>query len=152
MSVIKYPTSARNIIKAINGNMVSVTNAGLHYKGEDKSESITPEALISDLEFYSESGIFAKSIDFRQFRSGKEKFIIQAGNMSPYCDCSILVEVCANDGVTRDDVETQLREELFFQKSAQVLEKIIIQRYAFSEIRGQSSIVDDYLLDGNTFW
>lgn len=55
MSVIKYPTSARNIIKAINGNMVSVTNAGLHYKGEDKSESITPEALISDLEFYSES-------------------------------------------------------------------------------------------------
>lgn len=35
--------------------------------------------------------------------------------MSPYCDCSILVEVCANDGVTRDDVETQLREELFFQ-------------------------------------
>ena len=41
MSVIKYPTSARNIIKAIKGNMVSVTNAVLHYKGEDKSESIT---------------------------------------------------------------------------------------------------------------
>lgn len=118
MSVIKYPTSARNIIKAIKGNMVSVTNAVLHYKGEDKSESITPEALISDLEFYSESGIFANSIDFRYFRTGKEKLIIQAGNMSPYCDCSILVEVCANDGVTRNDVEAQLREELFFQKSA----------------------------------
>ena len=110
--------SARNIIKAINGNMVSVTNVVLYYKGEDKSESITPESLISDLEFYSESGIFADSIDFRYFRTGKEKLIIQAGNMSPYCDCSILVEVCANDGVTRDNVETQLREELFFQKSA----------------------------------
>lgn len=118
MSVIKYPTSARNIIKAIKGNMVSVTNAVLHYKGEDKTESITSESLISDLEFYSESGIFANSIDFRYFRTGKEKFIIQAGNMSPYCDCSILVEVCANDGVTRNDVEAQLREELFFKKSA----------------------------------
>lgn len=118
MSVIKYPTSARNIIKAINGNMVSVTNAVLHYKGEDKSESITPESFISDLEFYSESGIFANSIDFRYFRTGKEKLIIQAGNMSPYCECSILVEVCANDGMTRNDVEAQLREELFFQKSA----------------------------------
>ncbi len=118
MSMIKYPTSARNIMKAINDNMVSVTNAVLHYKGEDKTENITSESLISDLEFYSESGIFADSIDFRYFRTGKEKLIIQAGNMSPYCDCSILVEVCANDGITRDDVETQLREELFFQKSA----------------------------------
>ena len=118
MSMIKYPTSARNIIKAINSNMVSVTNAVLHNKGKDKSESITPEALISDLEFYSESGIFADSIDFRYFRTGKEKLIIQAGNMSPYCNRSILVEVCANDGITRDDVETQLREELLFQKSA----------------------------------
>ena len=118
MSIIKHPTSARNIIKAINGNMVTITNAVLYYKGEDKTESITPEAFISDLEFYSESGIFADSIDFRYFRTGKEKLIIQAGNMSPYCECSILVEVCANDGVTRDDVETQLREELFYQKSA----------------------------------
>lgn len=128
MSVIKYPTSARNIIKAIKGNMVSVTNAVLHYKGEDKSESITPEALISDLEFYSESGIFANSIDFRYFRTGKEKFIIQAGNMSPYCDCSILVEVCANDGVTRNDVEAQLREELFSKNLLRFWRIIIIQR------------------------
>lgn len=118
MSMIKYPTSARNLIKAINGNMVSVTNAVLYYKDEDKTVNITPESFMSDLEFYGESGIFADSIDFRYFKMGKQKFIIQAGNMSPYCDCSILVEVCANDGVTRDDVETQLREELFFQKSA----------------------------------
>lgn len=118
MSMIKRPTSARNLMQAIKDNMVTVTNAVLYYKDADKAESITTEAFISDLEFYSESGIFADSIDFRYFRTGKEKLIIQAGNMSPYCDCSILVEVCANDGVTRDDVETQLREELFFQKSA----------------------------------
>ena len=62
--------------------MVTITNAVLYYKGEDKTESITPEAFISDLEFYSESGIFADSIDFRYFRTGKEKLIIQAGNMS----------------------------------------------------------------------
>lgn len=118
MSMIKYPTSARNLIKVIKSNTVSVTNAVLCYKDEDKTESITPESFMSDLEFYGESGIFADSIDFRYFWTGKQKFIIQAGNMSPYCNCSILVEVCANDGITRDDVETQLREELFFQKSA----------------------------------
>lgn len=122
MSVIKYPTLASNIIKAIKGNMVSVTNVVLCYKGEDQSESIAPEAFISDLEFYGESGIFADSIDFRYFWTDKQKFIIQAGNMSPYCNCSILVKVCVNDGITRDDVKTQLREELLFQNSAQVLE------------------------------
>lgn len=118
MSVIKYPTSARNLIKAIKSNRVSVTNAVLCYKDEDKTVSITPESFMSDLEFYGESGIFADSIDFRYFWTGKQKFIIQAGNMSPYCNCSILVEICANDGITMNDVETQLRDELFFQKSA----------------------------------
>lgn len=49
MSMIKYPTSARNIIKAINSNMVSVTNVVLYYKGEDKSESITPESQYESL-------------------------------------------------------------------------------------------------------
>lgn len=121
MSMIKYPTSARNIIKAINDNMVSVTNAVLYYKGEDKSESITPEAFLSDLEFYSESGIFADSIDFKYSRSGKESLLVQIGNMSSYCNCSIAVSLQLNNdimGISMDDVETQLREELFFQKSA----------------------------------
>ncbi|MCC3399511.1 hypothetical protein D4759_31380 [Clostridiales bacterium AHG0011] len=118
MSMIKHPTSARNIIKAINGNMVSVTNAVLHYKGEDKTEGIKPEALISDLEFYSESGIFADSIDFRYAKTNDRTLLVQAGNTSPYCDCSIAVALQVNDGISMDDVETQLREELFFQKSA----------------------------------
>ena len=112
MSMIKHPTSARNIIKAINGNMVSVTNAVLHYKGEDKTEGIKPEALISDLEFYSESGIFADSIDFRYAKTNDRTLLV------PYCDCSIAVALQVNDGISMDDVETQLREELFFQKSA----------------------------------
>ena len=118
MSMIKHPTSARNIIKAINGNMVSVTNAVLHYKDEDKTESITPEALISDLEFYSESGIFADSIDFKYSRAGKENLLVQIGNTSPYCNCSIAVALQVNDGISMDDVDNRLRKELFFQKSA----------------------------------
>ncbi len=118
MSVIKYPTSARNIIKAINGNMVSVTNTVLYYKGEDKSESITPEAFISDLEFFCESGIFADSIDFRYAKTNDRTILIQAGNMSPYCDCSIAVALQVNDSISMDNVETQLKGELFFQKSA----------------------------------
>lgn len=118
MSNIKRPTSARNLIKAIKSNMVTVTSAELHYKGEDRTESITSEAFLSDLEFYIESGIFADSIDFKYSKSDKERLLVQAGNMSPYCDCSILIEVCANDGISMDDVESQLREELFFQKSA----------------------------------
>lgn len=124
MSMIKYPTSARNLINAINGNMVTVTSVELHYKDEDKTEIVTPESFISDLEFYSESGIFADSIDFKYLKSGKENLLVQIGNMSTYCNCSIVMSLQLNDGVTMDDVETQLREELFFQKSAQVLENI----------------------------
>jgi len=118
MSMIKYPTSARNLINAINGNMVTVTSVELHYKDEDKTEIVTPESFISDLEFYSESGIFADSIDFKYLKSGKENLLVQIGNMSTYCNCSIVMSLQLNDGVTMDDVETQLREELFFQKSA----------------------------------
>lgn len=118
MSMIKHPTSSGNLIKAINGNMVTVTIVVLYYKGEDKTESITPEAFISDLEFYDESGIFADSIDFKYLRAGKENLLVQIGNMSPFCDHSIAVFLQVNDGISMDDVETQLREELFFQKSA----------------------------------
>lgn len=118
MSMIKHPTSARNLIKAIKGNMVSVTNVVLHYKDEDKTGSITSESFISDLEFYSESGIFADSIDFRYAKTNDGILLVQAGNMSPYCDCSIAVALQVNDGISRNDVETQLNEELFFRKSA----------------------------------
>ena len=117
MSSIKHPTSARNLIKAIKGNMVTVINAELHYKDEGRI-SITSETFISDLEFYDESGIFADSIDFKYLRAGKENLLVQIGNMSPFCDHSIAVSLQVNDGISMDDVETQLREELFFQKSA----------------------------------
>lgn len=118
MSMIKYPTSARNIINAIKESMVTVISVELHYKDEDKTESITPEAFISDLEFYNESGIFADSLDFKYSKSDKGGLLVQAGNMSPYCDCSIAVSLQLNDGISMDNVETQLNEELFFQKSA----------------------------------
>lgn len=116
MSMIKYPTSARNLIKAIKSN--TVTNTVLHYKDEDKTVSITPESFMSDLEFYGESGIFADSIDFKYSKTDGRTIIVQAGNMSSYCNCTIAVSLQLNDGITRDDVEIQLREELFIQKSA----------------------------------
>ena len=118
MSSIKRPTSARNLIQAIKDKVVTVTSIELYHKDEDRTESITPEAFISDLEFYDESGIFADSIDFKYLRAGKENLLVQIGNMSPFCDRIIAVSLQVNDGISMDDVETQFREEFFFQKSA----------------------------------
>lgn len=51
MSMIKRPTMTRNLIRVIKDNLATVKRAELHYKDEDKIESITPESFISDLEF-----------------------------------------------------------------------------------------------------
>lgn len=117
MSRIKHPTSAETILIAIKNNMVAITNVDLHYKEEGRTESISTESFVSDLEFYCESGIFAYSIDFRYSKHGKENLLLQIGNMSPYCNYSIDVDLHINDGVTMDSVKNLLNE-IFLEKSA----------------------------------
>lgn len=64
MSIDKKYTNTMNLMNVIKNKMVSIINVELHYKDEDKIEIITPERFTYDLEFYSESGIFADSIEF----------------------------------------------------------------------------------------
>lgn len=126
MSIDKKYTNTMNLMNVIKNKMVSIINVELHYKDEDKIEIITPERFTYDLEFYSESGIFADSIEFQYRKTGTENLLINAGNMSPYCNCSIVVNSHLNESVTMGEVEREL---------------------SAVKVASQSSVVDGYILD-----
>lgn len=110
MGISKKSTNTKNLISVIKDKMVSITSVELRYKDEDHIENISPESFVTDLEFYSESGIFADSIEFQYRKIGTENLQINAGNMSPYCNCSIVVNLHVNDNVLMSEVERGLNE------------------------------------------
>lgn len=113
----KKSTSARNLLSVIKNNMVTITNTELHYKCEETVKTVSKEALISDLEFYEESGIFADTIDFKYLKVGNDIILVQAGNMSPYCECSIKISLKINKDIPMNEIENMLTGALL-QKSA----------------------------------
>lgn len=56
-------TTASKLLKAITDNLVSVTSTVVNYD-ETGKEPISVEKFKEDLEFYTNSGIFADTIDF----------------------------------------------------------------------------------------
>lgn len=56
-------TTANRLFKAITDNLVSVTSAVVNHD-ETGKELISVEKFTEDLEFYTNSGIFADTIDF----------------------------------------------------------------------------------------
>lgn len=115
MSIDKKSTNTTNLMNVIKNKMVFITSVELRYKDEDKTEIITPERFTYDLEFYSESGIFSDSIEFQYRKTGTENLQINAGNMSPYCNCSIVVNLHVNESVTMGEVERELSETIFLK-------------------------------------
>lgn len=117
MSIDKKSTNTKNLMNVIKNKMVFITSVELCYKDEDHIESIEPEAFVTDLEFYSESGIFADSIEFQYRKTGTENLQINAGSMSPYCNYSIVVNLHVNESITMGEVERELNETIFSRKS-----------------------------------
>lgn len=113
----KKSTSAKNLLSVIKNNMVTITNTELHYKCEDTVKPISTETIISDLEFYEESGIFADTIDFKYQKISNDIILVQAGNMSPYCECSIMISLKTNKDIPMEKIENMLTGTLL-QKSA----------------------------------
>lgn len=110
-------TSPDNLLKAINGEMITVTNAELHYDNDRHTESILPEDFVYDLGHYVKSGVFSDSIDFQYKKTGKENLIVYADDMSYLCSCNLTVRLHVNDNVSIDDVERKLTETIFSQES-----------------------------------
>lgn len=109
MGMATKHTSATNLQKALNENLVTVVNAKVESKDDDGTKTMTPEQFKNDLDFYVESGVFADSIDLKYELSGNE-LKVYIGNMSSYCKVCITVEMVVNDGVDKNDLENVIRK------------------------------------------
>ncbi len=103
------PTSAANLKKALDQNLLTVINAKVESKDDDGTKTITPEQFKNDLDFYVESGVFADSIDFKYELIGND-LKVYIGNMSSYCNVCITVEMVVKDDVRKDDLENVIRK------------------------------------------
>lgn len=83
-------TSAANLQKAINNNLITVKSVKVESKDDHGSKTITAEQFKTDLDFYIESGIFADSIDFKYVLHGND-LTVYTGNMSSFCSVCITV-------------------------------------------------------------
>ena len=104
-------TSANKLLKAITDNLVSVTSAVVNHD-EGMKEPISVEKFKEDLEFYTNSGIFADTIDFTYEKIAENKLHIAIGKASCYCYDDIDVTLQLSDGVDMETVTKQLYEDL----------------------------------------
>lgn len=102
-------TTASNLQKAINSNLVTIKLVSVESKDSHETSEIPAEQFKNDLDFYLESGVFADSIDFKYELSGND-LTIYAGNMSSYCNVCITVEMVVNEGVSKEDLENVIRK------------------------------------------
>lgn len=109
MGMNRRATTAGNLQRAINRNLVTVKTVKVESKDDHESGTIPAEQFMTDLDFYIESGIFADSIDFKYELRGKD-LTVYAGNMSCYCEVCITVELTVNDDVSMEDLENVLRK------------------------------------------
>lgn len=110
-------TTANKLLNAITDNLVSVTSAVLNHD-EGARESISDEKFKEDLEFYTNSGIFADTIDFTYEKIAEDKLSISIGKASCYCYDDIDVILQLSDGVTMETATKQLHEDFSEKFSA----------------------------------
>lgn len=109
MGMTTRHTSAANLQKSLNQNLVTIKSVTVESKDDHKFGTITAEQFKNDLDFYLESGVFADSLDFKYTLYDKE-LTVYIGNLSCYCDKCITVELTANDDVGKDHLENVIRK------------------------------------------
>ena len=109
MGIHMKSTTASNLQKAINDNLVSIISAKSQSKDDDSEKIITKDQFKDNLDFYMESGIFADTLDFKYELCGNN-LTVYIGNMSSYCDRCITVNLLVNDGVDAKDFEKIFRK------------------------------------------
>lgn len=110
-------TNANRLLKAITDNLVSVTSAVVNYDERGK-EPISVEKFKEDLEFYTNSGIFADTIDFTFEKISEDSIHIAIGKASCYCYDDIDVTLQLKDDVDMETVTKQLYEDFSERLSA----------------------------------
>ena len=109
MGIHMKSTTAGNLQKAINDNLVTIISAKSQSKDGDSEKIITKDQFKDNLDFYMESGIFADTLDFK-YMIHENNLTVDIGFMSSFCDVCITVEMVVNDGVAVKDFEKVFRK------------------------------------------
>ena len=109
MGIHMKSTTAENLQKAINDNLVSIISAKSKSKDDNSEQIIPAEQFKNDLDFYAESGVFADTLDFKYMIHGNN-LTVDIGFMSSFCDKCITVDLLINDGVSKEDLENVIRK------------------------------------------
>lgn len=121
MSIMRKHTSSKQIIKVIKNKMASVDYAIEQCKDTDEVTDLSTKDFVTDLESYSESGIFSDSIDFTYQTNEKEhNIVLYIGRLSTYCNVSVIAKLQLSADVTMTDVEEELRKTVFDEVAEQV--------------------------------
>ena len=110
MGITTWHTSASNLQKALDKKLVTIKSVMVESKDDHGSKTITAEQFKNDLDFYLESGVFTDSLDFK-YALYDTDLTVYIGNLSCYCDKCITVELIANVGVDKNDLEKVIRKE-----------------------------------------
>ena len=110
-------TTANRLLKAITDNLVSVKSAVVNHD-ETCKQPISVEKFTEDLEFYTNSGIFADTIDLSYEKIAENELHIAIGKASCYCYDVIDVTLQLSDGVTMETATKQLYEDFSERLSA----------------------------------
>lgn len=103
--------TANRLLKVITDNLVSVTSAVVNHD-EGIKEQISDEKFKEDLEFYTNSGIFADTMDFTYEKIAENKLHIAIGKASCYCYDDIDITLQLSDGVDMETATKLLYEDL----------------------------------------
>ena len=106
-------TTASKILEVINQHLVTIDSIQVKDKETSVKRELSPEQLITDLEFYLESGVFADTLDFEYKAVDTGTLLVQAGYMSSACDKCIDIKMCMCDGVDMQQVDKSLMKDLF---------------------------------------
>ena len=98
-------TTTLQLNTAITDKLLHITKAQKYNKSTHQTDVIPPETFQESLEFLCES-IFADCIGWHyEFDIKEKQYIIEAGRMNGDSDFIVIVHLCVNDGVSREEID-----------------------------------------------
>lgn len=107
---MRQRTTTKRLHEAISNNLLKIEKVQCSYKSSNRIDEISKETFKDNLDFLSESGIFADFIDwhFDMNPSEKGEYIFDSGAMNPFTENIITVYMRITNGASDEAVEKEL--------------------------------------------
>lgn len=108
---MRRTTTTQKLNAAITDNLLKLIRAEKYNKITHQTDIISPEIFKESLEFVCES-IFLDCIGWHfERKHGTGEYVIECGRMNGDSDFIIIAHLCANDGVSREEIDMILMIE-----------------------------------------